>query len=47
MMAAKNNLDLETYKLIKEAMSSCVTKEEFRKFLELKRRELNRKEKRD
>lgn len=46
-MAAKSNLDLETYKLVKEAMFSCVTKDEFREFIEHKRMELKRKEKQD
>lgn len=36
---AKNNMDLETYKLAKEAMVSGASKEEFRKFLLKKKSE--------
>lgn len=46
-MEAKNDIDLQTYRLVKEAMASYVTKEEFRRFLEFKKAELNRKGKQD
>lgn len=36
IMTNKNSLDLETCKLVKEAMASGVTKEAFREFLWLK-----------
>lgn len=46
-VAAKNNADLETYKLVQVAMASEVAKEEFKRYLEMKKAELKRNEKQD
>ncbi|WP_240675930.1 anti-repressor SinI family protein [Ammoniphilus sp. CFH 90114] len=42
-MKPKNNMDLETYRLVKEAMASEKSKEEFRQFLEKKKEEADKK----